>query len=486
MEDKKLTMLFIYNTNNIKYYYNIAYFFRMFGFVVGKYKPESYSSDLDKIIEDYNSVILLDLPKKLINITTNETDYNNISRKILKELMSKGIIEQKNADIFTDSCKNVLKEEIEQNTQERKFINIQEDISNDKNYIDVVKKILNNLVKQNLIDPKDEVVLLEMYKLYQENDLAIAEYLCEKYDKIKEVCDYGLKKFLDFENILFNLYKEGLRSNFLDHARCYSIYLSQRNYKGSLSDFKIDVSRVWEFLERLCERNKNIISGRKLIGQLYETGGYLRRMRNTYESFLEDNENESYSSDVLLRIGKIFLNDVPMRQTIELFSKAYSLDNDNYDALRLYAYCLEKIDYKNNAFKALEYYENQIETLEKIKNAGHMELDEYKSLLMVYFRCGRILSNHPSGSIDWNTFLPKKDVLFRTDYGKAANCFKKAMNLVSEPEMYNINFFSNTSSEHEKILTYQKQFYNDHNFGGPYYQARINYQECKWKLESLG
>ena len=34
------------------------------------------------------------------------------------------------------------------------------------------KKILERFVKQKLIDPKDEVILLEMYKLYQENDLA--------------------------------------------------------------------------------------------------------------------------------------------------------------------------------------------------------------------------------------------------------------------------------------------------------------------------
>lgn len=474
MKDKKLTMLFVYNTNNIKYYYNIASFFKMFGFIVGKYKPESYMHDLDKIIEDYNSVVLLDMPKN-INTTINENDYDNISKKLLKELIAKDIIELKDADIFTASCKNVLKEESLLKKHRTKIINVQEDVNNNKDYIDVVKKILNNLVKRNLIESKNEDVLLKMYKIYQEKDLAITEYFCEKYGKIKEVSEQSLIKFLDFEKTIFKFYEAGLRSNFLDYARCYSIYLAQSCYSGDMQDFKIDLYRVFALLDAICEKDKNFISARKLTGQLYELKGKIRMMRDVYEIFLKDNENKSYNSDILLRIGKNFKNYDSDKQIIGLFSLAYSLDNDNYDALRYYAYCLEKIDYKNNVFKVFEYYENQIEILEKIKAAGHMEVEEYKALLMVYFRSARLLSTYPF-------WLSDEDKQFKLDYNKAANYFNKIMNLLSEPEMYDINFFSNTNSEHKKILTYQKELYNSCEYSS-YWQANVNYQECQYKLQ---
>ena len=97
MKDKKLTMLFVYNTNNIKYYYNIASFFKMFGFIVGKYKLDAYTGDLNKKLEDYNTIILLDDIKDI-----NSTDYKELSKKILNGLASKGAIKERNEDILVN------------------------------------------------------------------------------------------------------------------------------------------------------------------------------------------------------------------------------------------------------------------------------------------------------------------------------------------------------------------------------------------------
>ena len=329
------------------------------------------------------------------------------------------------------------------------------------------KKILERFVKQKLIDPKDEVILLEMYKLYQENDLAFQEYLCEKYEKNSEVRENGYKKFFDFERKLYQLYREGLRSDFLDYARCYAIYLGYRCNHSGLAEYHIGFDKALAFLEDLCARNKNMISSRKLVGQLWESVPKVN-MVETFKTFVENNKPKSYNSDVFLRLGKYAFDDPYRFRTLDstdLFFEAYSCDNDNYEALRRYAYNLEHFHYKEEATsrKACEIYKEQIKTLEKVKNAGVMEFEEYKALMMAYFRCGRIYLHGPSGSPS-----------FPINMQRARDCFQKGMNLLSPPEMYEVNFFYNSDQEREKILTYQKEFVER-----PHYQMRMNHFNSK-------
>ena len=137
MKDKKLTTLFVYHTEHIKYYYNIAYFFRMFGFLVEKYKLDSYSSDLEEKMEDYSSVIFLDIPQTLKYAVLDEAHCDNISQKMLEELVAKGVIEPKNASIFTACCKSILQEH---SSKESKMIPVNEKVKNQENYCDVVQK----------------------------------------------------------------------------------------------------------------------------------------------------------------------------------------------------------------------------------------------------------------------------------------------------------------------------------------------------------
>ena len=345
MEDKKLTMLFVYNTNNIKYYYNIASFFKMFGFVVGKYKLDAYTGDLNKKLEDYNTIILLDDIKDIKDI--NSTDYKELSKKILNGLASKGVIKEENENVLVNYISEILIQEFESDSLSFKSINLKDDISKNIDYTLIVEKILKKLEKQRLITKESNAFLLEMFKLYQDNNMAKIEYISTSRSKedIKEVYN----SFMSFESLLFkrrNQSKEITKEelSLIDYARGYSVYQVKRHLLKDMDD-TYNIYKVINLLE--SKDNTSMIAITKLLGDIFNTIGKKGKALKQYNTFIQNNEDKSYTSDTLYRIGDIIYDVGDVKKTygtlytkkdsLSFFEQSYSLDNDNYEALRNYA-----------------------------------------------------------------------------------------------------------------------------------------------------
>ena len=394
MEDKKLTMLFVYNTNNIKYYYNIASFFKMFGFVVGKYKLDAYTGDLNKKLEDYNTIILLDDIKDIKDI--NSTDYKELSKKILNGLASKGVIKEENENVLVNYISEILIQEFESDSLSFKSINLKDDISKNIDYTLIVEKILKKLEKQRLITKESNAFLLEMFKLYQDNNMAKIEYISTSRSKedIKEVYN----SFMSFESLLFkrrNQSKEITKEelSLIDYARGYSVYQVKRHLLKDMDD-TYNIYKVINLLE--SKDNTSMIAITKLLGDIFNTIGKKGKALKQYNTFIQNNEDKSYTSDTLYRIGDIIYDVGDVKKTygtlytkkdsLSFFEQSYSLDNDNYEALRNYAYVEE---FENKEYYQVEkIYQEIIKKLELLYKRKIIELDELEILWFLHKSCG--------------------------------------------------------------------------------------------------
>ena len=461
MEDKKLTMLFVYNTNNIKYYYNIASFFKMFGFVVGKYKLDAYTGDLNKKLEDYNTIILLDDIKDI-----NSTDYKELSKKILNGLASKGVIKEENENVLVNYISEILIQEFESDSLSFKSINLKDDISKNIDYTLIVEKILKKLEKQRLITKESNAFLLEMFKLYQDNNMAKIEYISTSRSKedIKEVYN----SFMSFESLLFkrrNQSKEITKEelSLIDYARGYSVYQVKHHLLKDMDD-TYDIYKVINLLE--SKDNTSMIAITKLLGDIFNTIGKKGKALKQYNTFIQNNEDKSYTSDTLYRIGDIIYDVGDVKKTygtlytkkdsLSFFEQSYSLDNDNYEALRNYAY-VEEFENKEY-YQAEKIYQEIIKKLELLYKRKIIELDELEILFKTYFRMGRLYLKRLKNS------------------ELAEEYFMKAINLEKLEENDLILLEESTQDKEKRLIKIKNAL--------PFYQMKVNANEANWNIET--
>ena len=461
MEDKKLTMLFVYNTNNIKYYYNIASFFKMFGFVVGKYKLDAYTGDLNKKLEDYNTIILLDDIKDI-----NSTDYKELSKKILNGLASKGVIKEENENVLVNYISEILIQEFESDSLSFKSINLKDDISKNIDYTLIVEKILKKLEKQRLITKESNAFLLEMFKLYQDNNMAKIEYISTSRSKedIKEVYN----SFMSFESLLFkrrNQSKEITKEelSLIDYARGYSVYQVKRHLLKDMDD-TYDIYKVINLLE--SKDNTSMIAITKLLGDIFNTIGKKGKALKQYNTFIQNNEDKSYSSDTLYRIGDIIYDVGDVKKTygtlytkkdsLSFFEQSYSLDNDNYEALRNYAY-VEEFENKEY-YQAEKIYQEIIKKLELLYKRKIIELDELEILFKTYFRMGRLYLKRLKNS------------------ELAEEYFMKAINIENLRENDLVLLEESAQDKEKRLVKIKKEL--------PFYQLKVNANEANWEIET--
>lgn len=461
MEDKKLTMLFVYNTNNIKYYYNIASFFKMFGFVVGKYKLDAYTGDLNKKLEDYNTIILLDDIKDI-----NSTDYKELSKKILNGLASKGVIKEENENVLVNYISEILIQEFESDSLSFKSINLKDDISKNIDYTLIVEKILKKLEKQRLITKESNAFLLEMFKLYQDNNMAKIEYISTSRSKedIKEVYN----SFMSFESLLFkrrNQSKEITKEelSLIDYARGYSVYQVKRHLLKDMDD-TYDIYKVINLLE--SKDNTSMIAITKLLGDIFNTIGKKGKALKQYNTFIQNNEDKSYTSDTLYRIGDIIYDVGDVKKTygtlytkkdsLSFFEQSYSLDNDNYEALRNYAYVEE---FENKEYYQVEkIYQEIIKKLELLYKRKIIELDELEILFKTYFRMGRLYLKRLKNS------------------ELAEEYFMKAINIENLRENDLVLLEESAQDKEKRLVKIKKEL--------PFYQMKVNANEANWEIKT--
>lgn len=461
MEDKKLTMLFVYNTNNIKYYYNIASFFKMFGFVVGKYKLDAYTGDLNKKLEDYNTIILLDDIKDI-----NSTDYKELSKKILNGLASKGVIKEENENVLVNYISEILIQEFESDSLSFKSINLKDDISKNIDYTLIVEKILKKLEKQRLITKESNAFLLEMFKLYQDNNMAKIEYISTSRSKedIKEVYN----SFMSFESLLFkrrNQSKEITKEelSLIDYARGYSVYQVKRHLLKDMDD-TYNIYKVINLLE--SKDNTSMIAITKLLGDIFNTIGKKGKALKQYNTFIQNNEDKSYTSDTLYRIGDIIYDVGDVKKTygtlytkkdsLSFFEQSYSLDNDNYEALRNYAYVEE---FENKEYYQVEkIYQEIIKKLELLYKRKIIELDELEILFKTYFRMGRLYLKRLKNS------------------ELAEEYFMKAINIENLRENDLVLLEESAQDKEKRLVKIKKEL--------PFFQMKVNANEANWEIKT--
>lgn len=461
MEDKKLTMLFVYNTNNIKYYYNIASFFKMFGFVVGKYKLDAYTGDLNKKLEDYNTIILLDDIKDI-----NSTDYKELSKKILNGLASKGVIKEENENVLVNYISEILIQEFESDSLSFKSINLKDDISKNIDYTLIVEKILKKLEKQRLITKESNAFLLEMFKLYQDNNMAKIEYISTSRSKedIKEVYN----SFMSFESLLFkrrNQSKEITKEelSLIDYARGYSVYQVKRHLLKDMDD-TYNIYKVINLLE--SKDNTSMIAITKLLGDIFNTIGKKGKALKQYNTFIQNNEDKSYTSDTLYRIGDIIYDVGGVKKTygtlytkkdsLSFFEQSYSLDNDNYEALRNYAYVEE---FENKEYYQVEkIYQEIIKKLELLYKRKIIELDELEILFKTYFRMGRLYLKRLKNS------------------ELAEEYFMKAINIENLRENDLVLLEESAQDKEKRLVKIKKEL--------PFFQMKVNANEANWEIKT--
>ena len=461
MQDKKLTMLFVYNTDNIKYYYNIASFFKMFGFIIGKYKLDAYTGDLNKKLEDYNTIILLDDIKDI-----NSTDYKELSKKILNGLASKGVIKEENENVLINYISEILIQEFESDSLSFKSINLKDDISKNIDYTLIVEKILKKLEKQRLITKESNAFLLEMFKLYQDNNMAKIEYISTSRSKedIKEVYN----SFMSFESLLFkrrNQSKEITKEelSLIDYARGYSVYQVKRHLLKDMDD-TYDIYKVINLLE--SKDNTSMIAITKLLGDIFNTIGKKGKALKQYNTFIQNNEDKSYTSDTLYRIGDIIYDIGDVKKTygnlytkkdsLGFFEQSYLLDNDNFEALKNYAY-VEEFENKEY-YQAEKIYQEIIKKLELLYKRKIIEPDELEGLFRTYFRIGRLYLRR----------LNKSEL--------AEEYFMKAMNLEKLEENDLILLEESTQDKEKRLIKIKNAL--------PFYKMKVNANEANWNIET--
>ena len=461
MQDKKLTMLFVYNTDNIKYYYNIASFFKMFGFIIGKYKLDAYTGDLNKKLEDYNTIILLDDIKDI-----NSTDYKELSKKILNGLASKGVIKEENENVLINYISEILIQEFESDSLSFKSINLKDDISKNIDYTLIVEKILKKLEKQRLITKESNAFLLEMFKLYQDNNMAKIEYISTSRSKedIKEVYN----SFMSFESLLFkrrNQSKEITKEelSLIDYARGYSVYQVKRHLLKDMDD-TYDIYKVINLLE--SKDNTSMIAITKLLGDIFNTKGEKGKAFRQYDTFFENNKDKSYTSDTLNRMGDIIYDIGDVKKTygnlytkkdsLSFFEQSYLLDNDNFEALRNYAY-VEELENKEY-YQAEKIYQEIIKKLELLYKRKIIEPDELEVLFKTYFRIGRLYLRR----------LNKSEL--------AEEYFMKAINLEKLEENDLILLEESTQDKEKRLIKIKNAL--------PFYQMKVNANEANWNIET--
>lgn len=461
MQDKKLTMLFVYNTDNIKYYYNIASFFKMFGFIIGKYKLDAYTGDLNKKLEDYNTIILLDDIKDI-----NSTDYKELSKKILNGLASKGVIKEENENVLINYISEILIQEFESDSLSFKSINLKDDISKNIDYTLIVEKILKKLEKQRLITKESNAFLLEMFKLYQDNNMAKIEYISTSRSKedIKEVYN----SFMSFESLLFkrrNQSKEITKEelSLIDYARGYSVYQVKRHLLKDMDD-TYDIYKVINLLE--SKDNTSMIAITKLLGDIFNTKGEKGKAFRQYDTFFENNKDKSYTSDTLNRMGDIIYDIGDVKKTygnlytkkdsLSFFEQSYLLDNDNFEALKNYAY-VEEFENKEY-YQAEKIYQEIIKKLELLYKRKIIEPDELEGLFRTYFRIGRLYLRR----------LNKSEL--------AEEYFMKAMNLEKLEENDLILLEESTQDKEKRLIKIKNAL--------PFYQMKVNANEANWNIET--
>ena len=461
MQDKKLTMLFVYNTDNIKYYYNIASFFKMFGFIIGKYKLDAYTGDLNKKLEDYNTIILLDDIKDI-----NSTDYKELSKKILNGLASKGVIKEENENVLINYISEILIQEFESDSLSFKSINLKDDISKNIDYTLIVEKILKKLEKQRLITKESNAFLLEMFKLYQDNNMAKIEYISTSRSKedIKEVYN----SFMSFESLLFkrrNQSKEITKEelSLIDYARGYSVYQVKRHLLKDMDD-TYDIYKVINLLE--SKDNTSMIAITKLLGDIFNTKGEKGKAFRQYDTFFENNKDKSYTSDTLNRMGDIIYDIGDVKKTygnlytkkdsLSFFEQSYLLDNDNFEALKNYAY-VEEFENKEY-YQAEKIYQEIIKKLELLYKRKIIEPDELEGLFRTYFRIGRLYLRR----------LNKSEL--------AEEYFMKAMNLEKLEENDLILLEESTQDKEKRLIKIKNAL--------PFYQMKVNANEANRNIET--
>ena len=461
MQDKTLTMLFVYNTDNIKYYYNIASFFKMFGFIIGKYKLDAYTGDLNKKLEDYNTIILLDDIKDI-----NSTDYKELSKKILNGLASKGVIKEENENVLINYISEILIQEFESDSLSFKSINLKDDISKNIDYTLIVEKILKKLEKQRLITKESNAFLLEMFKLYQDNNMAKIEYISTSRSKedIKEVYN----SFMSFESLLFkrrNQSKEITKEelSLIDYARGYSVYQVKRHLLKDMDD-TYDIYKVINLLE--SKDNTSMIAITKLLGDIFNTKGEKGKAFRQYDTFFENNKDKSYTSDTLNRMGDIIYDIGDVKKTygnlytkkdsLGFFEQSYLLDNDNFEALKNYAY-VEEFENKEY-YQAEKIYQEIIKKLELLYKRKIIEPDELEGLFRTYFRIGRLYLRR----------LNKSEL--------AEEYFMKAMNLEKLEENDLILLEESTQDKEKRLIKIKNAL--------PFYQMKVNANEANWNIET--
>ena len=225
-----------------------------------------------------------------------------------------------------------------------------------------------------------------------------------------------------------------------------------------------DIYKVINLLE--SKDNTNIIAISKLLGDIFNTIGNKGKAFRQYDTFIKNNKDKSYTSDTLYRMGDIIYDIGDVKKTygtlytkkdsLSFFEQSYLLDNDNFEALKNYAY-VEEFENKEY-YQAEKKYHEIIKKLELLYKRKIIEPDELEGLFRTYFRLGRLYLRRLKNS------------------ELAEEYFMKAINLENLEENDLVLLEESTQDKDKRLVKIKKEL--------PFYQIKLNANEANWNIKT--
>ena len=229
-------------------------------------------------------------------------------------------------------------------------------------------------------------------------------------------------------------------------------------------DDTYNIYKVINLLE--SKDNTSMIAITKLLGDIFNTIGKKGKALKQYNTFIQNNEDKSYTSDTLYRIGDIIYDVGDVKKTygtlytkkdsLSFFEQSYSLDNDNYEALRNYAY-VEEFENKEY-YKVEKIYQEIIKKLELLYKRKIIELDELEILFKTYFRMGRLYLKRLKNS------------------ELAEEYFMKAINIENLRENDLVLLEESAQDKEKRLVKIKKEL--------PFFQMKVNANEANWEIKT--
>lgn len=163
--------------------------------------------------------------------------------------------------------------------------------------------------------------------------------------------------------------------------------------------------------------------------------------------------------DIIYDIGdvkKTYGTLYTKKDSLSFFEQSYLLDNDNFEALRNYAY-VEELENKEY-YQAEKIYQEIIKKLELLYKRKIIEPDELEVLFKTYFRIGRLYLKR----------LKKSEL--------AEEYFMKAVDLENLEENDLILLAETAQDKKKSLVKIKKEL--------PFYQMKVNANEANWNIET--